>query len=168
MAYDHPIDTDDGAVPAAVRQFLRNRTLEAAGLILLAAVGAVALSLATWSVDDPSFNHAVEAVPRNLLGYPGAVAADELMQLLGLGVLAVVAVPAAWSAQLFSHRPVAHPFRSVFAWLAAIFLTASFCSTLPHPAGWALAAGLGGNAGDIVAMALTAAFSVALKGMFAN
>src|SRR5437764_15370797 len=91
MAYDHPIDTDDGAVPAAMRQFLRNRGLEAAGLILLGAVTAVALSLATWSVDDPSFNHAVEAVPRNVLGYPGAVVADELLSLVRPGVLAVAA-----------------------------------------------------------------------------
>ena len=107
------------------------------------------LALATWSIADPSFNHAVDATPGNLLGYPGAVIADELMQLLGLGVLFAIAIPAAWAARLLGHQPVFRPIRSVFVFVIAVFIGAGFMSALPTPANWALAAGLGGNAGDI-------------------
>ena len=50
-----------------------------------------ALALATWSVQDPSLSHATDAPVRNLLGHPGAIVADLLMQLLGLGVAGAAA-----------------------------------------------------------------------------
>ena len=121
MAYDHPIETDDGAIPVTLRRFLRNRLYELVALVMFAAIIAVALALATWSIADPSFNHAVDATPGNLLGYPGAVIADELMQLLGLGVLFVIAIPAAWAARLLGHQGVARPIRSVFLFVIAVF-----------------------------------------------
>ena len=54
MAYDHPIETDDGAIPVTLRRFLRNRLYELVALVMFAAIIAVALSLATWSIADPS------------------------------------------------------------------------------------------------------------------
>ena len=168
MAYDHPIETDDGAIPVTLRRFLRNRLYELVALVMFAAIIAVALALATWSIADPSFNHAVDATPGNLLGYPGAVIADELMQLLGLGVLFVIAIPAAWAACLLGHQAVARPIRSLFLFIAAIFIGAGFMSALPTPANWALAAGLGGNAGDIVFGGLTTLFALGLDQFFAS
>ena len=47
-------------------------------------------ALATWSVDDPSLNNATDAPVRNMLGWPGAIVADLVMQLLGLGAIAVL------------------------------------------------------------------------------
>src|SRR5918994_1897501 len=90
VGHPHRVDTDDGAIPGALRLFVRNRVLELTGLALLGAMLIVALSLASWSVDDPSFNNAVDAIPRNWLGRPGAIIADELMQLFGLGVLVLI------------------------------------------------------------------------------
>jgi S-DNA-T family DNA segregation ATPase FtsK/SpoIIIE len=167
MAYDHPIETDDGAIPVTLRRFLRNRLYELVALVMFAAIIAVALSLATWSIADPSFNHAVDATPGNLLGYPGAVIADELMQLLGLGVLFAIAIPAAWAARLLGHQPVYRPIRSVFVFIIAVFIGAGFMSALPTPANWALAAGLGGNAGDIVFGSLTTLFALGIDHFFA-
>ena len=86
MAHYQPLDTDDGAVPAGLRRFLRFRALESGGLGLVALAGVIATAIATWSVDDPSLNHAIDSAPKNWLGYPGAVLADETMQLLGLSV----------------------------------------------------------------------------------
>ncbi len=164
MAYDPSIDTDDSAVPAAVRRFLRNRLFELAGGGLFAALIARGSGLATWSVDDPSFNHAVDAVPRNWLGYPGAVVADELMQLLGLGVLSLIAIPMAWAVRLIGHEAVPRPFRASFAWLAAAFCASGAFAAIPAPASWSLAAGLGGNAGDILNGALVAVLALGLEG----
>jgi hypothetical protein len=51
------------------------------------------VALATWSVDDPSFNHALDR--RKLAGLSGAAVADELMQFLGRG--AVQVIPMTWA-----------------------------------------------------------------------
>ncbi len=168
MAYDPSIDTDDSAVPAAVRRFLRNRLFEAAGCGLFAVLIATGIALATWSVDDPSLNHAVDAAPHNWLGYPGAIAADELMQLLGLGVLLLIAIPMAWAVRLAGHEPVPRPFRAIFTWIIASFCASGAFAAIPATASWSLATGLGGNAGDILNGALTAVLLLGLKGAFAK
>ena len=168
MAHTHRIDTDDGAVPAAVRQFLRNRALEVAGAALAVVIVLFGLALATWSVADPSFNHAVDAEPQNLLGYPGAVVADELMQFLGLGVIALLAVPMVWAVSFLRHQALPGPIRAILAWLLATFCAAGLISLLPPAPGWPLAGGLGGNAGDILSGAVLTILSIGLKGIFAD
>ena len=62
----------DGALDAG-RAFLKRRAIELGGLGLVAATAALTVALATWSVDDPSLNHATDAPVRNLLGWGGAV-----------------------------------------------------------------------------------------------
>ncbi len=164
MAYDPSFDTDDRAVPGAVRRFLRNRLFELAALVLFAVLIALGVALATWSAADPSLNHALDRAPENWLGYPGAVVADELMQLLGLGVLPLVAIPMAWAARLAGHEPVRRPFRATFHWLlASLFLSAALAGITP-PAKWALASGLGGTAGDIINGLALAVPALAVKG----
>src|SRR5205823_305211 len=167
MALDHPIDTDDGAVPAAVRRFIRNRLLEIAGFALFAGTVALGTALASWSPSDPSFNRAIDGDPVNLLGYPGAVISDELMQLLGLASIAVIAVPLAWSARLMMHSGVARPIRSLLAWIACVFLFAGFLALLPSPTSWPLAAGLGGQAGEVLKDAFLTVLTLGLKTVFA-
>ena len=46
--------------------------LRLAGIVLFALVAVVLLSLASWSVDDPSLSYATAKPPSNWLGYPGA------------------------------------------------------------------------------------------------
>ena len=75
-------------LPDPVREFLSRRASEMTGLALLALMAAVALSLATWSVDDPSLNNATSGAVANWLGRPGAMVADLLMQLIGLALVA--------------------------------------------------------------------------------
>ena len=76
MAYNASIDTDDSAIPRAIRRFLRNRLLEVAGLAILVAVLTLAVALTTWSNGDPSFSNAVDGPVANWLGRPGAIVAD--------------------------------------------------------------------------------------------
>ena len=57
----------------AMRDFLLRRTAEIAGLALLGLAIACALALVTWSVQDPSLNHATSGPVRNLVGRPGAI-----------------------------------------------------------------------------------------------
>ena len=51
------------------------------------AVLALAASLVSWRADDPSLSHAVDAPVHNLMGFGGAVAADLMMQFLGLAAV---------------------------------------------------------------------------------
>jgi len=67
-------------LPSSLREMPRRRAAEIAGIGALAAVGALSLALLTWSVSDPSLNHATNAPVRNWLGAPGAIAADMAMQ----------------------------------------------------------------------------------------
>ncbi|MFL5260175.1 MAG: DNA translocase FtsK 4TM domain-containing protein [Hyphomicrobiales bacterium] len=168
MAVDHPIDTDDGAIPRAVRRFLRNRLFELFGFGLFSAGAAAGVALATWSPADPSLNRAIGGPVANLLGYAGAVIADELMQFLGLASIAAVAVPLAWSARLMSHDPIPRPVKSVLGWMATVLAAAGFLALLPSPHSWPLEAGLGGQAGDVLRDALLSVLALGLKNLFAT
>jgi hypothetical protein len=137
-AHAQPLDTDDRAIPGALRQFVRHRLLELAGFLLLAGTIFVGFSLATWSVDDPSLNNAVDAIPQNWFGLPGAIVADELMQLLGLGSVVLVIVPVAWTVRLFAHRTPDKMVRRLAAWCGAVVLGCGLVSLFPLPSSWIL------------------------------
>ncbi len=154
MAIEHPIDTDDGAVPAAIRRFLRNRLMEFIGFLCFALCAGIGVALATWSPTDPSLSRAVDGDPSNLLGYPGAVISDQLMQMFGLGVIAVIALPLLWSMRLMTHRPVIRPIRSFFAWILFVITFSAFLAMMPAPESFALEAGFGGQTGEVLKSAL--------------
>ena len=80
-----------GHIPESLGAFAMRRGAELAGLVLIAATAGIALALCSWSVEDPSLNHAAPGPVRNLLGAPGAVAADLIMQLFGVAAIAFLA-----------------------------------------------------------------------------
>ncbi|HEX3938177.1 MAG TPA: DNA translocase FtsK 4TM domain-containing protein [Xanthobacteraceae bacterium] len=129
---------------------LQRRLREVGGLALISLAIIAALALATWSVHDPSLSHATDAPVHNLLGLPGAIAADLMMQLLGLGSLALLLPIAVWGYRLLGHRPLRHERLRVLLWLAGAVLTAAFASCLPRSPHWPLPSGLGGVVGDAV------------------
>ncbi len=71
-------------LPSAVESGLRRLVFGTYGFALIIVASAVWVSLASWSVHDPSLNNATRAVPHNLLGGWGAVTADLAIQSLGL------------------------------------------------------------------------------------
>ncbi len=104
---------------------LRRRLREAGGIALISLAMMTALALATWSVKDPSLSHATNAPVHNLLGLPGAVASDLLMQLLGLGSLALLLPVAVWGYRLLGHRKLTKERLRVLLWLFGAVLTAA-------------------------------------------
>src|SRR6516165_8367540 len=76
------------ALGSEIGAMLRRRLVEICGIFLISVAMMGALALASWSVSDPSLSHATDAPVNNLMGWPGSVAADLLMQLLGTGPLA--------------------------------------------------------------------------------
>ena len=127
---------------------LARRLRELGGIALISLAMVTALALASWSVQDPSLSHATDAPVHNLLGLPGAVAADLLMQLFGLGSLALLLPIGVWGYRLLGHRPLDHERARVLSWLVGAVLAAAFASCLPRSAQWPLPSGLGGVIGD--------------------
>ena len=136
------------ALSGQLGAILRRRLREMGGIALISLAMMAALALATWSVQDPSLSHATDAPVHNLLGMPGAVAADLMMQLLGLGSLALLLPVAVWGYRLLGHRRLSHERLRVLLWLVGAALTAAFASCLPSTAHWPLPSGLGGVVGD--------------------
>ena len=86
------------------RRIVRRNLSAISGLALLALSAAIAASLATWTVDDPSLSHATDLDPRNALGVPGAVVADLIMQFFGLAAIALLLPPVVWAWRLVFGR----------------------------------------------------------------
>ena len=142
----------------------RRRVTELCGIVLISLAMMAALALASWSVADPSLSHATDAPVRNLMGWPGAVAADLMMQLLGLGALAFVLPVAIWGYRLLGHRAVGHERLRVMLWPVGAVLAAASASCLPRSAHWPLPCGLGGVIGDAILRLPVLLFHVPLRG----
>jgi S-DNA-T family DNA segregation ATPase FtsK/SpoIIIE len=139
-----------GVLSDELRDLLVRRLREVGGSVLIGMAALAGLALATWSVQDPSLSHATSARVRNILGLPGAITADLLMQLIGLGALAVILPIAAWGWRLISHRPFDHERLRLFLWVVGVPLAAAFASCFPTGAQWPLPTGLGGVVGDAI------------------
>src|SRR5918997_1015141 len=138
----------------AVRGFLKRRAVELVGLGLVAFSAAAATALATWSVNDPSFNHATNGPVRNALRYPGAVFADLTMQMFGLGAIAILIPVAVWGWRLMRARRLERLGLRLALWVVGSGAATAVASALPPTARWPLPTGLGGVAGDALLGAL--------------
>ena len=133
-----------------IKRFLKRNLVGASGLALIAFTAALAAALATWSVSDPSLNHATGEPVRNALGWPGAVISDLLMQSIGLSTAVFLLPVILWGWRLFTGRALRLARRRVFAWFVGTLLAAGSLAALPIPEGWPLPTGLGGFLGDFV------------------
>jgi S-DNA-T family DNA segregation ATPase FtsK/SpoIIIE len=133
-----------------LRSLIRRRVCQSGGLVLIALATVMALALATWSVQDPSLSHATDGPVRNLLGTPGAVGADLLMQLFGLASTVFVLPVAVWGWRITTHRPFDREWMRLAFWLGGSVFAAGFAACLPRSDHWPLPAGLGGVIGDAV------------------
>ena len=144
---------------------LKRRLREVGGIALISLAMMAALALATWSVQDPSLSHATDARVHNLLGITGAVAADLMMQLLGLGSLALLLPIAVWGYRLLGHRRLNRERLRVLLWLIGAVLAAAFASCLPRSSSWPLPSGLGGVIGDAMLRLPVMLFHIQLVGV---
>ena len=79
MSFSGPVETDENAIPEAVRKFFQNRLYEALGLALLALLLCLTLALATWSPADHALVGEKQAL--NWFGTAGAAISGMLMRL---------------------------------------------------------------------------------------
>ena len=137
-------------LPDALREMPKRRAAELVGVCVLGGLGAACAALLTWSVADPSLNHATSTQIHNLLGRPGAIVADIAMQFFGVSCVAALIAPAFWGWRLVTHKNLDRVRGKLLLWLAGSILAAGCASLLPAPASWPLPSGLGGVIGDAV------------------
>src|SRR5258706_12882483 len=99
---------------------LHRRLAALGGLALILVAAAAMAALASWSALDPSFNLATDGPTRNLLGRPGAVFADFLMQLAGLAAIVFVLPLAVWGWRILTHRPPVRIKIRLIAWFLSV------------------------------------------------
>src|SRR3954470_21427438 len=145
-------------LPASIRDALARRLRELTGLCLIALSGVAAAALMTWSVQDPSLSHATSRPIRNGLGYPGAIGADLLMQILGLGAIMLILPIAVWGWRMMTHRDFDREALRLGSWILCTVIAAGFASCWPHGGAWPLPTGLGGVVGDALVRAPAVVF----------
>src|SRR5450432_1558422 len=142
-----------GHLPAAIREALARRLRELTGLALLSLSGVAAAALMTWSVQDPSLSHATSRAIRNIVGYPGAIFSDLLMQILGLGAIMLILPLAVWGWRMLTHRTFDREALRIACWILCTVISAAFASCWSHGGAWPLPTGLGGVVGDALVRA---------------
>ncbi|MDI9849842.1 DNA translocase FtsK 4TM domain-containing protein, partial [Rhodoblastus sp. 17X3] len=135
-------------LPESARVFFQRRLQEAAGLSIIALTAALGLALATWSIADPSLNHATDTPVRNALGVKGAMVSDLVMQLIGISSIILLAPLGLLGWKVLSHRRTGSTGSYLAYWLVGTLSAAAVASLLPTTDGWPLPTGLGGVVGD--------------------
>src|SRR6059058_5185588 len=147
-----------GHLPVSIRDALARRLRELTGLGLITLSGVASATLMTWSVQDPSLSHATSRPIRNIVGYPGAIGADLLMQILGLGAIMLILPVAIWGWRMLTHRTFDREALRTACWILCTIAAAGFASCWPHGGSWPLPTGLGGVVGDALVRAPAVVF----------
>ena len=141
--FDTPL-LDTGLIKAMMRR--QAATLSGLALIVTAALAVVAL--ATWSVADPSLSHATSAPVTNMLGAPGAIFADLIMQIVGLGAVLALLPVTIWGWHLMTHGGLDGKTRRIANAAGFVAAGCAMLALLPLAGAWPLPIGLGGLVGD--------------------
>ncbi len=140
--------TKNTLLPAGTGAFVKRRATEIAGIALTVLAVLTAIALLAFDPSDPSWNRAADGPVANLLGQPGAYAADVILQTLGLSGTLIVLLLLAWSWRLLSHRGLPLLWLNVTFAPLTLLLAAGAMSSIAAPASWPLRSGLGGWLGD--------------------
>ncbi len=137
-------------LPDVMEEKLTTWLARCAGIGLCVVGAAGWLSLLTWSVSDPSLSHASYTTATNILGAPGAVLSDLLLQFFGLAAVFVVLAPAVWGYELIAIGQIpTFRLRALLLPVSTLAIAAG-ASALPTAATWPLYHGFGGLLGDLV------------------
>ncbi len=141
--------TSEPLLPAQVTEALKRRGWQITGLTLITLAAAGGAAILSYAPGDPSLNSATDNDPINLAGTWGAVFADLVLQVVGYAALIAPAALAVWAAMIMTHGRLARPVGRIGWLVLAIILGSVALAGITAPAGWPLAAGLGGVAGAL-------------------
>jgi S-DNA-T family DNA segregation ATPase FtsK/SpoIIIE len=143
-------------ISPAMRAQLRRRMAELMGLFLALVALVLLLAIVTYNPADPSFDTASGAPTRNLVGPPGALLADLLLQGFGVAGCIPALILLAWAYLLGTRGGIGRvKTRTLLGCLAMPLASTALALALvviPGPqTAWPVPAGLGGAMGGIVA-----------------
>ncbi len=134
----------------ALSTFIIRQAGLAAGIAIFALLALGVAAMSTWNVTDPSLSFATGKPATNILGYPGAVFADIIMQFFGLASVISLLPPLSLAIALMFHRRINRVPQRFAAWFGGSVLAAAAVGCVPPPITWPLPNGAGGVAGDLV------------------
>jgi S-DNA-T family DNA segregation ATPase FtsK/SpoIIIE len=155
--------------PSGTGAFVRRRMIELAGVVLAGLGAALAIAGLSFRAEDPSFNRAGDGPVMNLLGMPGAYAADLMWQTLGLAAFLLPFILMVWGLGICRRRTFDRWLPRLIALPAALLLSALVVAYFPAPREWPSESGVGGFTGDLAlgwlsTQLLTETWIVALGG----
>ena len=133
-------------------EWRRAALVRGGGLAMLGLALWSLLALATFSIDDPSFNNATAREASNWTGASGAACADLMLQTFGAASLLITAPLAIW--RVFAIVRGAPEETPPMVWLRAalfplaILLASGAAAAFNPPATWPFVVGAGGLLGD--------------------
>ncbi|MFC2951203.1 DNA translocase FtsK [Marinicaulis aureus] len=146
-----------------LRAFSRGALMRAGGAAMILLALWLAVSLASFTISDPTLNTATPAPVRNLGGPLGAIAADLLLQFIGGAAVLLVAPLAIWGgAALLRGAPEETPsdfWRRLAVAPAAILAGAAFLASWLPPLDWPYVVGTGGLIGGVLFNGVTGLLS---------
>lgn len=139
-------------LPAAMQSFIAHRLTDTAGTLYAGLGLCLAASLATYHAADPSLNTAAAAdTPvQNLLGTPGAYAADLMLQTLGLSAWFFAVALVVWGYRILRRRPLGSMGTRLPLLLGGVLLGAVMLARIPAFDSWGMGAYMGGSAGALI------------------
>ncbi len=132
---------------------MKKRTSQSAGLGCIFAALFLFLSLISYHSGDPSLNRASTAPTANMMGQPGAIIADLMLQLFGVGSLMIVMMTAAWGWRLMIDQRLTRPALRCMTMMVSLITFSVVMFFIPAPSAWLFNSGLGGNLGMLVSLA---------------
>ena len=130
--------------------FFKKRMKELAGVLLLALMVLLSAAFLTYNASDASWNSANTATAINILGAPGAIISDVLIQMIGIANFLLVIFPSFWGIRLLIHSSIEKPFLRLIFLSIGVILFSSSVTRISAPEFWSISSGLGGTLGPIV------------------
>ncbi|MFB2551493.1 FtsK/SpoIIIE family DNA translocase [Ensifer soli] len=171
----NPAAIDNRATRFVLSTFLWRQAVALTGYAVFIGLALAIAALSTWNVADPSLSYATDMPASNILGRPGAIFADLMMQFFGIASVLALLPVVAWALVLIGGKPFDKVIKRGICWFLGAVAAAAALSCVPAPVTWPLPNGLGGVFGDMILRvpALftgafpTGAFALTLGGLLA-
>jgi len=132
-----------------VTNFLKNRTIELMGLVLISIALLLAISLFSYSPNDPTFVYGPEDTTiNNLLGIYGGLVADFLLQSFGLASFLILITITSWGINLIIKKKIKKIQFKIFYLILYLLFTCILIYTTSNNSFWLIDNGNSGFVGQ--------------------
>jgi DNA segregation ATPase FtsK/SpoIIIE, S-DNA-T family len=124
------------------------KILAGVGLCLIASY--LMICLFSYNPLDPSLNGATSTNVTNAGGYTGALVADLILQIMGMGSALLVLMPVAWGIKMMYGSPIQYLWLRFCLMMVSIVFLSMLMAHMEPPVSWPIGSGLGGSIGVLL------------------